>query len=305
MTATALKLQVGARTLASIRRRLQRVSIGLDDAIAGRVPALPPLARDAHGYLVTSLAQSRLRDLTRAAPGMLVHVRQHYTRYHADLRLGFDGYWAQLSGNTRSQLKRKARRIADVSGGGMRIDRFRAPDELERFHREARQISVRTYQERLLGGGLPDDDAFVRNMLSAAAADRVRAWLLQVGGEPAAYLYCEGRSGILHYDHVGHDPAFSPFSPGSVLMMEAFRDLMEETPRRFERFDFTEGQGQHKRAFATGGVPCVDVLLLRPSLSNRLTVATLAGFDRAVGVAKDAARHPALAGIAQKVRRAA
>ena len=303
MTAVALKFQLGARTLAAIRRDLLRVPVDLADAIAGRLPPLPPLPRDAHGYLVTSLAEARLADVAGAAPEMLVHVRQHYTRYHADLTLPFADYWNQLSGNARSQLKRKGRRVADLSGGAVRVTRARTPDEVAAFHAIARHISQRTYQERLLGGGLPDDDGFVRSMLTAAAADRVRAWLLHIGDAPAAYLYCEGAGGVLRYDHVGHDPAFGDLSPGSVLMLEAFRDLMSGD--RFERFDFTEGEGQHKRAFATGGVACVDVLLLRRSLSNRLTAATLGGFDAAAATAKRFAQHPALKGLANRVRRAA
>ena len=64
------------------------------------------------------------------------------------------------------------------------------------------------------------------------------------------------------YAHVGHDPAFNDLSPGAVLQLEAMRDLFDEGG--FARFDFTEGEGQHKRQFATGGVACVDLLLLRP-----------------------------------------
>lgn len=302
MTAVALKLQLGARTLASIRRELVRVSVDLEGAIAGDLPALPPLLHDGDGYLVTSLAESRLGDLARTTPDLLPYVRQRYARYHTDLTLGFDAYLAQFSGNTRSQLKRKRRRIEDASGGVLQIERFRTPDEIERFHAVARGISARSYQETLMGAGLPADPAFVRAMVAAAAADRVRAWILRVEGKPAAYLYGEAHGRVLRYDHVGHDPAFNDFSPGSVLMLEAMRDLMSGD--RFARFDFTEGEGQHKRAFATGAVACVDLLLLRPSLTNRLTAATLDGFDRAAAVAKRASRHPALKGLAKRVRRA-
>jgi CelD/BcsL family acetyltransferase involved in cellulose biosynthesis len=306
VTATALKFQLGARTLASIHRELARVSIDLIDAMSGRLPSLPPLPREAHGYFITSLAEPRLDDIVRAVPEMLPHVRQRYARYHTDLRLDFAEYWGRLSSNTRSQLKRKGRRVAEVSGGSVRVRAYRTADEVEEFHDVARRISARSYQETLMGAGLPDDDRFIRAMVGAAAADRVRAWILTIAGEPAAYLYGEGRGGVLRYDHVGHDPAFNDLSPGSVLMLEAMRDLMSGPPdaRRFERFDFTEGEGQHKRAFATGAVPCLDLLLLKPSLTNRLTAATLGSFDRAAAAAKRASGHPALKGLAKKVRRA-
>ena len=304
--AIALKFQVGARTLAAIPRELVRVPVDLDGAIDGDLPVLAPLPSGAHGYLVTSLAEARHADLVRAAAGMLVHVRQRYTRHHADLTIGFDAFMARLSGNARSQLKRKARRIADASGGVLAVERFVAPEEMERFHTVARGVAARTYQEKLMGGGLPADNGFVQSMLTAAAADRARGWLLRVGGEPAAYLYgaaTGARGAVLRYDYVGHDPAFNDLSPGSVLMLEAFRDLMTEG--RFQRFDFTEGEGQHKRQFATGGTACLDLLLLRPTMSNRAAIAALGGFDRMVATAKDAATHPALQGLAKKVRRAA
>lgn len=302
MTAIALKFQVGARTLAAIPRELVRVAVDLDGALAGDLPALPPLAPSAHGYLVTSLAEARQADLARAADGMLVHVRQRYTRYHADLTVGFDAFMTQLSGNARSQLKRKAKKIAELSGGTLAVERFATPEELERFHPIARRVSERTYQEKLMGAGLPADSGFMQNMLAAAAANAARGWLLSIGGEPVAYLYGEAAGTALRYDHVGHDPVFNELSPGSVLMLEAFRNLMAE--RRFQRFDFTEGEGQHKRQFATGGTACVDLLLLRPTLSNRTAIAALDLFDRATAIAKRFAGHPALKGLAKKVRRA-
>ena len=153
-----------------------------------------------------------------------------------------------------------------------------------------------------MGAGLPTDAGFMQAMLSAAAANNARGWLLRIGGEPVAYLYGEATNGVLRYDHVGHDPAFNELSPGSVLMLEAFRDLMAED--RFQRFDFTEGEGQHKRQFATGGTDCVDLLLLRPSLSNRTAITALGAFDRLTATAKQFAGHPALKGLAKKVRRA-
>ena len=94
----------------------------------------------------------------------------------------------------------------------------------------------------------------LRDMYLKAAAGDVRGWLLYIAGEPAAYLYCPIEAGIARYEYVGHDPAFSDLSPGGVLQMEAMRDLFGTG---LKCFDFTEGDGQHKRQFATAGVPCI------------------------------------------------
>jgi hypothetical protein len=48
---------------------------------------------------------------------------------------------------------------------------------------------------------------------------------------------------------------------------------------------------------------CFDVLLLRATIANRETVATLRTFDRRMASAKRAATHPMLKRIANKIRR--
>ena len=80
------------------------------------------------------------------------------------------------------------------------------------------------------------------------------------------------------------------------------RDLFAEG--RFARFDFTEGEGQHKRTLSTGGVACVDLLLLRPTLANRAAIAALAAFDGGVALAKALVRGSASRARA-KLRRGA
>lgn len=305
MTATArptpLNFRIGARTLMAVQRDMVRVPLSLDEAREGRLPVLPPLPRDAHGYVVTSLPEDRLEAMVYASGKMIGFVRQKYTRYYADLTGGFDAYMAGLSGNARQGAKRKAKKIAQVSGGELDIRSYRTPAELEAFHDIARRIALRTYQERLLGEGLPATPEFVQGMLSAAAADRVRAWLLFIAGEPAAYLYCPAHGDNLVYEYVGHDPAFNELSPGAVLQVEAFRDLFDEG--KFARFDFTEGDGQHKRQYATAGVPCVDVLLLRPSLTNRVSTAALGGFNKTVAGGKALVDAVGLEKLSKKLRR--
>jgi hypothetical protein len=169
------------------------------------------------------------------------------------------------------------------------------------FHPLARAVSARTYQERLLGSGLPEDAESMRRLESLATQYRLRARLLFLDGTPIAYLCCTAEGGSLLYSHVGHDPAYNDLSPGAVLQVEAMRDLF--AARDFAWFDFTEGEGQHKRQFSTSGTACVDVLLLRTTLANRVAVAALRTFDQAMAAAKRASAHPMLKRIANKIRR--
>jgi len=294
-----LKFMIGARTLFAVERRLIRVALSLAEARAGVLPELPPLPADAEGYVVTSRPEALLPQLGPQQGGAF--VRQLYTRHWLDVAGGFDAWFATLSSNARQGLRRKARKLAGESGGDLDIRRFRTPAEVQAFHAIARTLSQRTYQERLLDSGLPEDASFVATMLSLAAADQVRAWLLYVAGEPVAYLYCPAQGDTLIYAHVGHDPALNDLSPGAVLQLEAMRDLFAEGA--FASFDFTEGEGQHKRQFASGGVACADLLLLRPTLANRSLLAALRGFDGAMALTKRAIQRGGVQGWAKRVRR--
>ena len=296
-----LKFEIGARTLMAIQRSLVRIPLSLDEARMAMLPELPALEREAHGYAVTSLPETLQSMMVAASGDMLPFVRQRYTRHFIDFSIGFDGWWNGLSASARQGLKRKARKIAAESGGDLDVRSFSRPSELDAFHDVARRISLRTYQERLLGSGLPDSAEFLREMVAMSAQDRVRAWLLYIAGEPAAYLYCPIVGDNVIYAHVGHDPAFNDLSPGAVLQLEAMRELFDEN--RFARFDFTEGDGQHKRQFATGGVACVDLLLLRPSLANRVAMAALGGFNRGVALVKRGVHAAGLGKLARKLRR--
>ena len=273
-----LRFTIGPRTLLSVRRRLVRVPLSLAHALAGDAPALPPLD-DGHGYLITSLPAAAEATLDVGAVRKL--VRQRYARRYADLSQGFDGYLAGFSGKSRSTLLRKERRFAELSGGRIDIRTYRTAAEIASFHGLAREVSRKTYQEKLLDAGLPDDPA---EMIRLAATDRARGWLLFLDGVPVSYLYAPAVGDTLIYAYLGYDPAVASHSPGTVLQLAAMRDVIAEA--RFGRFDFTEGDGQHKRLFATGSVACVDLLLLKPTLANRALEAALIGFDHMVAYAK-------------------
>lgn len=288
-----LRFQIGARTLLSLPRRFLRLAWSLDDVLAGRTRRLPPLGR-ADGYWLASLPEARLDSID--TDGFAAHVRQHYPRHYVDLTMGHAAWQAGLSANTRQSMRRKARALA--SGGELDVRAYRTPAEIEAFHALARPLSARTYQERLLDAGLPDFPEF---LAMAAAEDAVRAWLLFHEGRPIAYLCCGAESDTLRYDHVGHDPAYARLSPGAVLQAEALRRLFDD---RFARFDFTEGAGQHKRQFATGAIPCVDLLLLRRTPANRAALLALAGFDRTMALGKRLARRGVAKRLADRVRRA-
>lgn len=275
-TPSSLKLVLGRRTLWRFERLLVRRRLTLEEALAGRMPMLSPLPDEAAGYLLSALPVSCLP----AATGFRTFVRQIYPRSYASLDQDFEAYLAAFSAKSRSTLRRKVRKLEPLD-----VRCFRAPHEMTAFHRDARAISAGSYQERL-GAGLPEGS--LAEMRELAANDAVRGWILYLDERPAAYLYAPAQGGTLLYAHLGYDPNFAHLSPGTVLQYEAMRQLMAE--RRFRLFDFTEGDGQHKRLWATDSIACADLLLFRPTFANLFAGHVLTGFDKAVALAKRAAR---------------
>lgn len=200
------------------------------------------------------------------------YVPRQYRRFYVDLQGDFETYLNRFSSKSRSTLLRKVRKLAQMNGGEVDWKEYRSPEALLEFHRLAAELSRRTYQERLLDAGLPGSDAFKQHMLEQASRSLVRAYLLFIDGNPAAYVYCPLESGILFYEYVGFDPQHQNLSPGTVLQYLILKKLFEEGEYRI--FDFTEGEGPQKAFFATHNVQCADVYLYRKTAWNLIAVRT-------------------------------
>ena len=222
-------------------------------------------------------------------PTHIRYVVQRYERCCVALDGSFERYLARFPGKSRAQLLKKVRRFAELSGGKADWREYRSPAEMDEFHRLAREVSLRTYQERLLGAGLPDTPDFIEEMRKLAQRDAVRGYLLFLSGQPVAYLYLPIEQGVVTYDYVGYDPSARHLSPGTVLQYHVLERLFSETG--FRMFDFTEGEDQHKRLFSTHRVPCADIFYYRPGIRNRLLVAFHAALaDASSGVGRVLAR---------------
>ena len=240
----------------------------------------PPFERLRHDVQVIVTRSHPYREplppLTRH-DGVLRYVRSRYTRFHTDLGGTFEDYLAKFSAKSRSTLRRKVRKFAEL-GEGCRMREFRRPDEMEAFLRLARQVSALTYQEKLLDAGIPGSPEYLQELVDLAAADSVRAYVLEMNETPIAYLCCPAADGILFYGYLGYDPKHADLSPGTVLQYLVFESLYTE--RKFRAFDFTEGQGEHKRFFGTAETLCADICYFPATPSARFWVGLHAGLDR-------------------------
>jgi hypothetical protein len=232
-------------------------------------PVSPPVMEVPEGYDVIAVRHEPLNgpiQVLQRMPRMLRYVPRQLTHFYTDLDAGSADPFGAMSSKTRSTILRKVRNYEKFCGGTMSWSVYKSPEELKVFHRFAREIARKTYQERLFDSGLPETEAFRAQMLELAAHDRVRAFLLFHGDIPVAYLYTPAPDGFLIYDYLGYDPQYARHSPGTVLQYLALKAVNEEG--RFPMYYWGYGYTQTKQIFSTGQLVAADIYYFRPSLRN-------------------------------------
>lgn len=267
----ALKYQLSDWTVFSATLPLQMSSVKVAERLApARQPEPPtePLVAGSQGFLVRALPVAEALSPLDVTGDYLRYVQLQYRHCIIDFQSTFEDYQKKFSSKTRSTINRKIRKYIEHSGGTLSWKTYRTVDELKEFLPLAREVAKNTYQEKLLDAGIPESEWFVREMESLAAHDHVRAYILFDRGRPVSYLYCPVEDGTLIYAYLGYDPDYMKLSVGTVLQWLAVEQMFNEGCFRY--FDFTEGESDHKRLFATHEMLCANVLFLRNTFRNRV-----------------------------------
>lgn len=284
-----LNFTVGSRTIASVSRSLQPVSYTLDNILSGVRPSFPDLDPEAHGYDVHSVPAEQVAEIRQRYADFIIGKPRQYDRCFIDMAGTYDDYLGKFSSKTRSTFGRKKRKLEQVCGGKLDIRGFHTGIEFTAFLEQALPLSRRTYQGRLLNAGLPEKPEDIARMTALANNDRIRSFIMFIDGKPASYLYLPVKDGIISYTYLGYDPDYAHLSTGTILQLEALKTLFEE--QRYRYFDFTEGEGSHKKMFATGSATACTFFMLKPTISNRLLIKTLDTFNTSVASASKTAER--------------
>jgi CelD/BcsL family acetyltransferase involved in cellulose biosynthesis len=264
-----LPIRFGYKTLAEPKRRMKVLSLHFTEIRPEHVTALIEEYPDDDCLVRALPIDTPLPRISRFG-GRLRFVQRQYQRHYIDLTTSWEDYRTRFSPKTLQGMRRKLRKFERESGGTIDWRTYRTPDEMETFYGLAREVSSRTYQERLLDAGLPTEDSFRERMLERAAEGRVHGYLLFLNDTPIAYLYCPVDDGILEYAYLGYLQEHADLSPGTVLQWLVVESLYLEGGYRM--FDFSAGEGAHKAMFGKESLLCADVYLLRPTIGNRRLV---------------------------------
>jgi len=206
----------------------------------------------------------------------IVYVSSTYPRYLTDISTDFDTYQKKLGQKARYNLRKSSKKFFEQTDMNPSFKAYKTESEISEFYDLARIVSKETYQEKQLGISIPDDPKYLARLKTKAQNNEARGYLLFMNDTPIAFALALAESGTLIGEYMGFDVKYSKYSPGVVVKWESLKDLFEE--QIFNWFDFTEGEGLHKRRFATHSFDCGDVFIVPPSLKNKVLFITHRGF---------------------------
>ena len=183
----------------------------------------------------------------------------------------FAAYLGQFGAKRRYNLGRQLRQLRAHAGGQLALHRIEAPEQVDRLSTALTRLATPEHRRQLLS------DA---TLLALARRGLLLCYVMECEGQPAALLLAMRFDGTLHLQNIFHDPALAHLSAGTAILHLAIEDLCER--RAAQTIDLAYGSPAHDCPSSNVIAQRAHVLLLRPSLKNRLVCRLHAGFDALV-----------------------
>ena len=183
-------------------------------------------------------------------PGVLCRDHFSLSENHgcAQLPESFHAFLNSLPRKERHNLKRYEKRLQADFSGSMRIRCFRRESEIDELIRDAEEIAKKTYQ-RGLGVGFSDTPETRETIQMAAHRGTLRACVLYLGARPCAFMIGAQYQDTQHGNFLAFDPQFSPYSPGSLLLMRWIEEaFVPNGKQQITQIDLGSGDARYKRS---------------------------------------------------------
>lgn len=254
---TALKFGLGEVTM--LRKRVQRFALertplvagngssmvgGCFEALAERLPANSAVFL--RGVPEGSEPHAQIADRDGALRKSF-HVVPHgpsYTRCKIAWDGSFETYLNSLGKVTRKDLRRTLKK-AEEATPSWRMERYTGQGDVVPYLEVASEVSAKTYQRRLLGEGIVNNERHRANLLNAARTRRFLGHVLFAGSEAVAFhlSYVDGTR--LYMIEGGYDPAWAKAQPGMLTFLLMLQDL-ERHRVPVTTLDYLYGGGTYK-----------------------------------------------------------
>jgi CelD/BcsL family acetyltransferase involved in cellulose biosynthesis len=187
----------------------------------------------------------------------------------------FAAYMRQFSAKRRYNLIRQLRLLREHGKGRLDLHCIEKPEQVERLSEALRRLTSPRQRNQLLS------DAVLREF---ARHGLLLCYVMECGGEPCALMLGLCSSATLYLYNIFHDSALDNLSAGTAILQMAIEDLCER--RHFRAIDLGYGSPAHSCQSTNVTAQRAHVLLLRPSLKNRVICRLHRGFCSLVAWAK-------------------
>jgi CelD/BcsL family acetyltransferase involved in cellulose biosynthesis len=237
---------------------------------------------------MTDQATDWFRHLARVGSPRSRMQRPAQTCWFTELPQSWDELLARRSSKSRRQIRYDDNRLRRTYGERMELRRLHQPEHADRLVPDLRSVAAVSYQ-RGIGVSLLDDP--VQSALLTLAHDKgwLRTWMLYIDGAPVAFWWGVVHAGVLSIGSPGFDPAYSKDRVGYYTLRRMLEDAANDP--EIVRIDYGPGDADYKERFATGSTTASDMLLFARRPRPVAVRALLGTQDRALGIARSAARR--------------
>lgn len=222
---------------------------------------------------------------SRALSGCFVHVVDAVRPWHLlDLAPSYEEYLKTMGSKARANLRRDVRKFGERASGAVAARRVTEAAQVSWFLERAAAVSRRSWQQRSLGIGIGCDGSWCKRFEDLATRRILRAYILEAGETPCAFVIGYQYRGIFHYAEVGFDETYAEFSPGKVLLSLMLEDL--HTHDAPQTVNFGVGDAVYKRRFANRERSDLSCLIMRRGLRNSVLAELHSAFTMFVRIAK-------------------
>ena len=151
------------------------------------------------------------------------------------------------SAKTRSGFRRKDRKLVEEFSGAVEVREFRDPENVAEFLKVAVRIVAASYQQHI-GVGVQDDAAWRTTSRIHAENGSFRGYLLEIKGEPVAYIVGPVVDGTFTLLATSYLPKYGKLAPGTYLLRRVIERLQEEGVRWI---DYGVGDYTYKELYGT------------------------------------------------------
>lgn len=195
----------------------------------------------------SNFAQFTLNDPPVRQQYRILPHGKSYQRRLIRLPSDFEEYIKSLGQSTRKNIRRVLRNFERDETRHSEFRVFTKPDDVPEFLKQAQFISDKTYQKRLIGLGLSDDDATRKTFCLAAEKGWFRSYILYCDGAPVAFQHGYIYKDTYYAESTGYIPEWGAQSVGTVMQIYRIRDLIQDN---ISKLDFLYGDTEKKRTLS-------------------------------------------------------